>query len=128
MACSPSKWKRDSCNKIPLIQYVNNFYSFYLGMSKLVTLTRFSINRRNTVPFMHHQALLHHPLCLSILSYMALSHLCLLLLATFLFMQTLADTSCTDCFVQSRAAYYPNSEENGTDGKKTDRRMAKMQT
>ncbi|KAK7386305.1 hypothetical protein VNO78_26446 [Psophocarpus tetragonolobus] len=35
----------------------------------------------------------------------------LLVLATFLFMQTLADTS----FVQSRAAYYPNSQENGTD-------------
>ncbi|KAK7330856.1 hypothetical protein VNO77_25061 [Canavalia gladiata] len=45
---------------------------------------------------------------------MALSLLCPLL-ATFLFMQTLADTSCTDCFVQSRAAYYPNSEQNGTD-------------
>ncbi|OIV94106.1 hypothetical protein TanjilG_05486 [Lupinus angustifolius] len=28
----------------------------------------------------------------------------------------MADTSCsTDCFVQSRAAYYPNSEVNGTD-------------
>ncbi|XP_057420939.1 expansin-like B1 [Lotus japonicus] len=45
---------------------------------------------------------------------MAPSLLCLLL-ATFLFMQTLADTSCTDCFVQSRASYYPNSEVNGTD-------------
>jgi len=44
---------------------------------------------------------------------MALSLLCPLL-ATFLFMQTLADTS----FLQSRAAYYPNSAENGTDGKK----------
>jgi len=44
---------------------------------------------------------------------MALSLLCPLL-ATFLFMQTLADTS----FVQSRAAYYPNSEENGTDGER----------
>ncbi|KAK7263345.1 hypothetical protein RJT34_30933 [Clitoria ternatea] len=46
---------------------------------------------------------------------MALSLLCPLV-ATFLFMQTLsADTSCTECFVQSRAAYYPNSQENGTD-------------
>ncbi|RDX70856.1 Expansin-like B1 [Mucuna pruriens] len=45
---------------------------------------------------------------------MAFSLLCPLF-ATFLFTQTLADTSCTDCFVQSRAAYYPNSEENGTD-------------
>lgn len=44
---------------------------------------------------------------------MALSLLCPLLV-TFLFMQTLADTS----FIQSRAAYYPNSEEKGTDGKK----------
>ncbi|CAL0331191.1 unnamed protein product [Lupinus luteus] len=44
---------------------------------------------------------------------MALSLFCLLL--TLLFMQTMADTSCTDCFVQSRAAYYPNSEVNGTD-------------
>jgi len=33
-------------------------------------------------------------------------------------MQTLADTSCTDCFIHSRAAYYPNSEEHGTDGMK----------
>lgn len=41
---------------------------------------------------------------------MAVSLLCPLL-ATFLFMQTLADTS----FVQSRAAYYPNSQEKGTD-------------
>ncbi|XP_019421782.1 PREDICTED: expansin-like B1 [Lupinus angustifolius] len=45
---------------------------------------------------------------------MALCIFCLLL--TLLFMQTMADTSCsTDCFVQSRAAYYPNSEVNGTD-------------
>ncbi|MED6167727.1 Expansin-like B1 [Stylosanthes scabra] len=30
-------------------------------------------------------------------------------------MQTLADTSsCTDCFVNSRATYYPHSEQNGT--------------
>lgn len=46
---------------------------------------------------------------------MALSLLCFVLIATFLFMQTLADTSCTDCFVQSHASFYPNSEENGTD-------------
>ncbi|KAJ1428923.1 RlpA-like protein, double-psi beta-barrel domain [Sesbania bispinosa] len=46
---------------------------------------------------------------------MAFSGLLCLLLATFLLMQTLADTSCTDCFVQSRASYYPNSKENGTD-------------
>ncbi|KAF1862249.1 hypothetical protein Lal_00026773 [Lupinus albus] len=44
---------------------------------------------------------------------MALSLFCLLL--TLLFIQTMADTSCTDCFVQSRAAYYPNSEVNGTE-------------
>lgn len=59
---------------------------------------------------------------LSILSYMALSLLCFVLIATFLFMQTLADTSCTDCFVQSHASFYPNSEENGTDSKKTDKK------
>lgn len=53
---------------------------------------------------------------------MALSLLYPLLLATFLFMQTLADTS----FVQSRAAFYPNSQENGTDGKKiTDKKITK---
>lgn len=52
---------------------------------------------------------------------MALSLLCFVLLVTFLFMQTLADTSCNDCFVQSRASFYSNSEENGTDGKKTDK-------
>jgi hypothetical protein len=51
---------------------------------------------------------------------MALSLLCIVLLATFLFMQTMADTSCTDCFVQSRASFYPNSDEKGTDGKKTE--------
>jgi len=38
------------------------------------------------------------------------------LVTTLIFMQTLADTSCTDCFIHSRAAYYPNSEEHGTDG------------
>jgi hypothetical protein len=59
---------------------------------------------------------------------MALSHLCIVLLATFLFMQTIADTSCTDCFVQSRASFYPNSDEKGTDGKKTYKWITKMQT
>ncbi|XP_019423137.1 PREDICTED: expansin-like B1 [Lupinus angustifolius] len=48
---------------------------------------------------------------------MALYLLCLVLSTTlvFNFLQTLADTSCTDCFIQSRATYYPNSEDNGTD-------------
>ncbi|KAJ6347856.1 hypothetical protein OIU76_004366 [Salix suchowensis] len=40
----------------------------------------------------------------------------LLLPATFFFMQTLAEAAtCSDCFIQSQAAYYPNSDENGTD-------------
>ncbi|KAL1371041.1 hypothetical protein HN51_001264 [Arachis hypogaea] len=46
---------------------------------------------------------------------MAVSLLGPLVITTLLCMQTLADTSCTDCFVQSRAEYYPNSEVNGTD-------------
>ncbi|XP_016199051.1 expansin-like B1 [Arachis ipaensis] len=47
---------------------------------------------------------------------MALHILCGFFLTTFVFMQTLADTSssCTDCFVNSRATYYPHSEQNGT--------------
>ncbi|KAJ6706030.1 EXPANSIN-B3 [Salix purpurea] len=40
----------------------------------------------------------------------------LLLPATFFFMQTLAEAAtCSDCFIQSQAAYYPNSDEYGTD-------------
>lgn len=37
-----------------------------------------------------------------------------------LFLQTLGGkaATCNDCFVQSRAAYYPNSEVQGTDGKR----------
>ncbi|KAE9606852.1 hypothetical protein Lal_00025708 [Lupinus albus] len=46
---------------------------------------------------------------------MALYILFLVLSTTLVFMQTLADTSCTDCFVHSRATYYPNSEDQGTD-------------
>lgn len=40
--------------------------------------------------------------------------------AIFLLMQTLpkASSVCSDCFVQSRAAYYPNSDEQGTDSKR----------
>ncbi|EEF33602.1 expansin-like B1 [Ricinus communis] len=39
----------------------------------------------------------------------------LLLLATLLFMQTLAEAAtCSDCFSQSRAAHYPNSDDQGT--------------
>ncbi|KAI9086998.1 hypothetical protein K1719_030959 [Acacia pycnantha] len=44
--------------------------------------------------------------------------LCSLLLTTTLliFMQNLViDAACSDCFVSSRASYYPNSDENGTD-------------
>jgi hypothetical protein len=38
---------------------------------------------------------------------------------TLLFMQTLAEAAtCSDCFIHSRAAYYPNSYENGTDSKR----------
>ena len=34
-------------------------------------------------------------------------------------MQTLAEAAtCSDCFTHSRAAYYPNSDENGTDSKR----------
>ncbi|KAG6792059.1 hypothetical protein POTOM_001202 [Populus tomentosa] len=40
----------------------------------------------------------------------------LFLSGTLLFMQTLAEAAtCSDCFIHSRAAYYPNSYENGTD-------------
>ncbi|KAJ7003530.1 expansin-like B1 [Populus alba x Populus x berolinensis] len=40
----------------------------------------------------------------------------LFLSATLFFMQTLAEAAtCSDCFTHSRAAYYPNSDENGTD-------------
>ncbi|PSR91666.1 Expansin-like [Actinidia chinensis var. chinensis] len=48
---------------------------------------------------------------------MAFSHLSLLFLfATFLLMQTLGDAAtCSDCFTHSRAAYYPNSDEQGTE-------------
>ncbi|KAJ9130544.1 hypothetical protein P3X46_034386 [Hevea brasiliensis] len=39
-----------------------------------------------------------------------------LLFATLLFLQTLAEAAtCSDCFIHSRAAYYPNSDEQGTD-------------
>ncbi|KAA8522103.1 hypothetical protein F0562_012583 [Nyssa sinensis] len=48
---------------------------------------------------------------------MAFSHQSLLfLVATLLLMQTLGDAAtCSDCFIQSRAAYYPNSDEQGTE-------------
>ncbi|KAJ9135130.1 hypothetical protein P3X46_032344 [Hevea brasiliensis] len=41
----------------------------------------------------------------------------LLLLASLLIMQTMAAEAetCTDCFIHSRAAHYPNSDEQGTD-------------
>ncbi|EEF33601.1 Major pollen allergen Ory s 1 precursor, putative [Ricinus communis] len=40
----------------------------------------------------------------------------LLLFATLLFLQTLAEAAtCSDCFTHSQAAYYPNSDEQGTD-------------
>ncbi|KAI5594491.1 hypothetical protein BDE02_03G076800 [Populus trichocarpa] len=40
----------------------------------------------------------------------------LFLSATLFFMQTLTEAAtCSDCFIHSRAAYYPNSDENGTD-------------
>ncbi|KAJ6714876.1 EXPANSIN-B3 [Salix viminalis] len=43
--------------------------------------------------------------------------LLLLLSATLLFTQTVyaEAATCTDCFIHSRAAYYPSSDENGTD-------------
>ncbi|KAK7265905.1 hypothetical protein RJT34_33530 [Clitoria ternatea] len=47
---------------------------------------------------------------------MALHLFCGFLVTTLIFMQTLADTASTDCFTHSRAAYYPNSEDHGTDG------------
>ncbi|XP_057512635.1 expansin-like B1 [Actinidia eriantha] len=48
---------------------------------------------------------------------MAFSHPSLLFLfVTFLLMQTLGDAAtCSTCFTQSRAAYYPNSDEQGTE-------------
>ncbi|CAK9173354.1 unnamed protein product [Ilex paraguariensis] len=39
-----------------------------------------------------------------------------ILSATFLFLLTLGNAApCSDCFIHSRAAYYPNSDEQGTD-------------
>ncbi|XP_028772849.1 expansin-like B1 [Neltuma alba] len=39
----------------------------------------------------------------------------LLLTTTLLFMQNLAaEAACSDCFISSRATYYPNSDEQGT--------------
>ncbi|CAK9172643.1 unnamed protein product [Ilex paraguariensis] len=39
-----------------------------------------------------------------------------ILFATSLFIQNLGDAAtCSDCFVHSRAAYYPNSDEKGSD-------------
>ncbi|XP_052170522.1 expansin-like B1 [Diospyros lotus] len=48
---------------------------------------------------------------------MAFSQLSLsFLFATFLLMQTLGNAAtCSDCFTHSRAAYYPNSDEQGTE-------------
>ncbi|KAH7863694.1 hypothetical protein Vadar_020833 [Vaccinium darrowii] len=48
---------------------------------------------------------------------MAFSQLSLLsLFASFLLTQTPGDAAtCSDCFTRSRAAYYPNSDENGTE-------------
>ncbi|XP_059640051.1 expansin-like B1 [Cornus florida] len=48
---------------------------------------------------------------------MALSYQSLFfLVATLLLMQTLGDAAtCSDCFIQSRAAHYPNSDEQGTE-------------
>ncbi|XP_010274616.1 PREDICTED: expansin-like B1 [Nelumbo nucifera] len=43
-------------------------------------------------------------------------HSLLFLLVSFLLSQTTADAAtCSDCFTQSRAAYYPNSHEKGTE-------------
>ncbi|GAV71891.1 DPBB_1 domain-containing protein [Cephalotus follicularis] len=40
----------------------------------------------------------------------------LFLSATLLLIQSLAEAAtCSNCFIQSRAAYYPNSDEQGTD-------------
>lgn len=48
---------------------------------------------------------------------MAFSQLFVLsLFASFLLMQTPGDAAtCSDCFTRSRAAYYPNSDEKGTE-------------
>ncbi|CAN1256949.1 Expansin-like B1 [Linum perenne] len=48
---------------------------------------------------------------------MALSSILVNLLAAVLLMQNLQTNAatCKDCFVQSRAAHYPNSDEQGTD-------------
>ncbi|XP_022736611.1 expansin-like B1 isoform X2 [Durio zibethinus] len=41
----------------------------------------------------------------------------LILFTTLLLIQTLAEAAtCSNCFTHSRAAYYPNSDEKGTDG------------
>ena len=84
---------------------------------KVGKLTKFSINSRNVIRSMHHLSVLTHHIS-SPFTHMALYLFCRLFAITLIFMQTLADTSCTDCFIHSRAAYYPNSEEHGTDGKK----------
>ncbi|KAI7987147.1 Expansin-like B1 [Camellia lanceoleosa] len=61
---------------------------------------------------------MQYHLFLSLLySTMASPHLNILFsLVTFLLMQTLGDAAtCSDCFTHSRAAYYPNSDEQGTE-------------
>ncbi|KAJ0113204.1 hypothetical protein Patl1_01197 [Pistacia atlantica] len=56
-----------------------------------------------------------HCICSLICPTMALKSF-LFFFATLLLIQTLAEAAtCSDCFVQSRAAYYPNSDDNGTD-------------
>ncbi|KAJ8774108.1 hypothetical protein K2173_009539 [Erythroxylum novogranatense] len=40
----------------------------------------------------------------------------LFFLATLIYLHNLAEAAtCSDCFINSRAAYYPNSDQNGTD-------------
>ncbi|KAA8525934.1 hypothetical protein F0562_007966 [Nyssa sinensis] len=58
-----------------------------------------------------------HCFCSLLFSKMALSIRSIwLLVATLLLKQTLGDAAtCSDCFIQSRAAHYPNSDEQGTE-------------
>ena len=54
--------------------------------------------------------------CYSFFSMALPPHSLLLLFASFFLMQSLAyAATCSDCFTHSRAAYYPNSDELGTE-------------
>lgn len=95
-------------------------------MSKFASFTEartcavyFTINTVNLVLLIH-----NHPVllafvadCFLILFSMALPlQFLLVLFASFLRLQSPAyAATCSDCFTHSRAAYYPNSDEKGTE-------------